>query len=70
MELESKTMPAIAAICCECGITLFRHPAMRARRIICFECQKKRKVAAQKVRRESQLQPMSASGTKLSKILS
>jgi hypothetical protein len=62
-------MPAIAVICGECGITLFRHPTMRGPRIMCFECQKK-KIATRKARGESQLRAMLGSGTKLPEILS
>jgi uncharacterized Zn finger protein (UPF0148 family) len=44
-------MPAIAVICVTCGVTLFRHPAMRTRRVVCFECQKKKKNTVRKLRR-------------------
>jgi hypothetical protein len=41
----------IAVVCGECGATLLRHPAMRLRRVVCFECQKKKKNESSKRRR-------------------
>jgi hypothetical protein len=33
----------IALICAGCGATVQRHPAMRLRRVVCYECVKARK---------------------------
>jgi hypothetical protein len=41
----------VAVVCAKCGATLLRHPAMRLRRMICFECQKKKKNENSKRRR-------------------
>jgi uncharacterized Zn finger protein (UPF0148 family) len=45
----------VAVICGECGVTLFRHPAMRNQRVVCFACQKKRKNEARRKQREAEL---------------
>jgi hypothetical protein len=41
----------VAVVCGECGATLLRHRAMRLRRMVCFECQKKKKNESSKRRR-------------------
>jgi hypothetical protein len=41
----------VAVACAECGARLQRHPAMRLRRLVCFECQKKKKNESSKRRR-------------------
>jgi hypothetical protein len=41
----------VVVVCAECGATLMRHPAMRLRRLVCFECQTKKKNESSKRRR-------------------
>jgi hypothetical protein len=41
----------LAVVCAQCGATLLRHPAMRLRRVVCFECQTKKKNESSKRRR-------------------
>jgi uncharacterized Zn finger protein (UPF0148 family) len=44
----------IALICGVCGVTLFRHPAMRGQRVVCYACQKVRKNEARRKQREAE----------------
>jgi hypothetical protein len=48
-------MSTIALICTDCGVTLLRHPSMRMRRVICLECQKKKKIATRMLRRQAEV---------------
>ena len=48
-------MATVAVVCAECGVTLFRHPAMRNQRVVCFACQKKRKNEARRKQREAEV---------------
>jgi len=47
-------MTTIALICGVCGATLFRHPAMRSQRVVCYACQEVRKNEARRKQRETE----------------
>jgi hypothetical protein len=52
--LKGLKMKAVAVICVGCGAILFRHEAMRLRRNACFECQRKKKNDARRIRRSQE----------------
>jgi hypothetical protein len=45
---------SIVVICVSCGATLQRHPAMRLRKIICFECQRQQRNERDRKKRQAQ----------------
>jgi hypothetical protein len=52
----------VAVVCAECGATLLRHPAMRRRRVVCFECHKRKKNESSKRRRAAHKRDLARSG--------
>jgi hypothetical protein len=52
----------VAVACAECGATLLRHPAMRRRRVICFECHKRKKNESSKRRRAARKRDLARNG--------
>jgi hypothetical protein len=54
----------VAVVCAECGATLMRHPAMRLRRVVCFECQTKKKNESSKRRRAARKKGLAPSQDK------